>query len=340
MPIGVTLKAFEPLSEQGLYARKFIDDITGNHESGTFTISAVGGFEQSSFVLKGDIDYIEDWYNDGLMRRIVWENPEGIQIWEGYIHRMRYSVSSLQKTKSIESMFNRIYLRYSPLNTSVSPPIALAPQTLIIDDIDSQNRWGVKAGIIAGGERTDDTVYDWGRTVLREKKDIPEGESVNTRQSTNPVLEVECRGYYHVLKWLPYIAAKTGKIQSHQVIQEILEYFNTINGSWISQDFSFLDYNFRQSRRGYNELKSCWEVMADIIREGGAGGERWVGGLYQNRQFIYKQAESLDGLYGVNFDLYRSLSDQGQFIFDQASGTEVKPWDMLPDRILKTVEII
>ncbi len=339
MPLGITLKTFEPLSETGLYAREFIDDITANHERGTFTISAVGGFEQSRFTLKGDIDYIDDWYNDGLMRRIVWENPEGVQIWEGYIHRLRYNHGSLTKTKSIDNMFNRIYLRYSPLDTSVSPPVALAPQTLVVDDIDSQNLWGVKSAVIAGGERADATVYDWGRTVLKEKKDVPEGESVNTSRSSEPSLGVECRGYYHTLKWLPYIAAKTGRIQAHEVIQEILEFFNLTNQAWISQDFDWIDYNFRKARRGYDELKSCWDVIADIIREGGAGGERWVGGLYQNRQFVYKQAESLDTLYGINFDLYRSLTDQGLFIFDVATGTEVKPWDLVPDRILHTTDV-
>ncbi|MGH7273417.1 MAG: hypothetical protein ACREIQ_03010, partial [Nitrospiria bacterium] len=79
-------------------------------------------------------------------------------------------------------------------------------------------------------------------------------------------------------------------------------------------------------------------VIVGVIQEGGQGGERWVGGFYQDRQFIYKPAEDVAGLYGVEFQLYQALSDPGQFIFDAATGTEVKPWDMLPDMILHTTD--
>lgn len=336
--MSLTLIAYEPLSEQGLYAREFVEDITANHEQYTHTISAVGGFDSATFTLKGDKDYLDDWFDDGLMRRVVLYNPEGIMVWEGFVSRMRYVVGTLTKTKTVDNMFNRIYVRFAPLDTSVSPPVPGEPQTWTFDDATSQARYGIKALVISGGERAATTVYEWGRTILKNRKDVQIGETINTSGQDSLSMEIECKGYWHTLKWLPYIDTHTGKIQAHQVIEEVLRYFNSQNQGWFPMDFSWLDYNFRTARRGADSLQSCYEVINNIILEGGLGGERWVGGFYQNRMFTYKAAEDVAGLYSADFDLYRALSDTAQFIYDSATATEVKPWDMIPDRILRTVD--
>ncbi len=137
---------------------------------------------------------------------------------------------------------------------------------------------------------------------------------------------------------MPYINNTTGTTQAHQVIEEIIRFFNDTNQGWFPLDFDWLDYNFRKERRGRDSLQSCQEVIKNIIDEGGLGGERWVGGFYQDRRFRYKDAEDKVGLYGDQLDLYRSLDDTGQMIFDSALGAEVKPWDMVPDKILRTID--
>lgn len=338
----LSLIAYESLTQsQGLYAREFVDDLTANHDSYNHVISAVGGFDTASFTLGGTSEYLDDWLNDGLMRRIVCYNPEGIPAWEGLVSQLELTAGSLKKTRSIDQLYNRIYMRYSPLDTSVSPPLESAPTTLIFNDISSQLDFGVKAAIISGGGRVDATAFDWGRTVLRESKDIKVGESVNTGATEAYTLHVSCLGYYHTLKWLPYFRACSGQIQAHQVLQEVLTYFNGINPGWLSQNFGLMDYNFARARRCYSDYdKTCWDVIEkELIAQGGVAGERWVGGIYQDRQFIYKAAEAIDGLYADEFELYRALSDQGQIIYDAATGAEVKPWDMLPDRVLHTVDV-
>ncbi|MGH7273509.1 MAG: hypothetical protein ACREIQ_03485, partial [Nitrospiria bacterium] len=257
-PLKLALKAFEPLSESGLYAREFIEDLTSWHEQGSFSINTVGGFDQANFTLKGPDDWLQDWYDDGLMRRIVWENPEGIQIWEGYVHRINYTTGTRRKTKSIEQFYDRVYLRYAPLDTSVSPPVAGSPINLIVDDTPGQLKYGVKAVIISGGERADRTAYDWARTVLQNRSKIPIGRIQNTRQGESNSIEIEAKGYYHTLRWQPYISVASGQIQAHQVIQEVLSYFNSIN-PWLNLDFGWMDYNFRRARRGYDDLPTCWD---------------------------------------------------------------------------------
>ncbi len=65
----LTILANEPLTEQGLYSRTFIEDITPNLEGYNHTISAVGGFDIAGFTLRGTKDYLDDWFDDGLARR-------------------------------------------------------------------------------------------------------------------------------------------------------------------------------------------------------------------------------------------------------------------------------
>lgn len=342
---GLSLMAYEPLiASQGLYSREFVQDLTPVHQGWSHVVSAVGGFDSAGFTLKLTRPELDDWFDDGLMRHVVLYNPEAIPVWEGFVNRLRYTVGTLQKTKSVDTMFNEIWMKYSPLDTSVSPPIEMAPVALVVADLASQATYGTKATVISGGGRTDQAAYDWARTVLRFRAEPQVGESVNTVGGGEASMDVECLGYYHTLKWLPYLStANCHSIQAHQLVQEVLDFYHAVN-PYPSLDFSWMDYNFKTLPRCFDQLPSCWDVIGGsqgILSQGGAGGERWVGGFYQDRRFIYKAAEDEQGLYGGegDLDLFRSLSDPSQRIYDAATGTEVKPWDMVPDRILKTVDL-
>lgn len=338
----LSLIAYENIVEAStLYGLNQVDDLSENHEGWQHTIKAVGGFDSASFTLKGTKEYLKGWFDEGILRRVVMYNPEAIPVWEGFVNRMRFTSGTMQETKTVETLYNRVYMRYSPKDTSVNPPLELPPQTIVISDPDSQALYGTKALVISGGSREDASAFEWAYNVLNRRKSIATGQSDNTQGNEAYSLEVECLGYYHTLKWIPYITSSliTDQINSHQVIQEVLTYFNGINPAWINLDFGLMDFNFAFSQRGYDDLPTCWDVISRIIETGGSGGERWVGGLYQDRVFIYKAAEEIDGLYSDEVQLYRNLEDTGQLIYDIALGTEVKPWDMLPDKVLDTIDV-
>lgn len=338
---NLTLLAYEPLSEQGLYARDFFDDITENHDSYTHIIKALGGFDKANFNIKGTRDYLEEWFADGLMRRVVMLNPEGLTAWEGYVSRIILNVGTLQRTKSVENMFNRVYMIFSPIDVSTAP-VGLSEETtnLVFNHLPSQADFGIKATVIKGGEITHGDAFDWSRTILDSRGDIQIGENITTSSKNTLNIKIEAKGYWHTLEWLPYINdAAVGEIQAHQVISEILEFFNEINPGWISTNFNLMDYNFRLERRGADEFKTCLSLIKDIINRGGSGGERWVGGIYDDRQFIYKAAEDFNMMYGDDSFLIRELKDKAQRIFDQSLDAEVKPWDLRPDQILRTTDL-
>lgn len=333
-----TLIAYEPVSEQGLYAREFVDDLTAKHERYTHTISAVGGFTQASFTLKGDRAYLDAWFDDGLMRRVVFYNPEGVPVWEGFVEQMKYSVGTIQKTKSVKGMYNRVYMRFSPLETASNPVTAGVPIALPYDDVDSQSKWGVKATVINGGELTHAEAYAWAQVILRTAAEPQLGETVNTQESGPPNIEMGLKGYFEVLNWVPYLSTSLGDLPAQQVVTEVLQYYNAINPGWISTSPGWMDWNFRPERRMAGEYNTCWKVITNVVQRGGVSGERWVGGFYQDRTFAYKTAEDFRTLYGEYLFYTRRLSDPAQRIYDE-NGVEVRPWDVVPDRILMTVDV-
>lgn len=339
MPVTLPLIAYEPVTERGLYAREMVEDITDRSEGYNHTIDADGGFNQASFTIKGPESYLRDWMEDGLFRRIVKFNPEGLPSFEAYVEKLSFANGSYQKTKSLDSVVNRVYLRYSPLDVTTTTPTPAPQQTMIVDDTSSQARYGVKAVIQNGGEITDEEAYAWARLILREQAEPQEGESVNTLGTSTPALKVDVKGFYHTLKWVPYYALSTGKLHSHLVIQDVLRYFDGINPGFISTDFGLMDFNFLQTKRYYDSYPTCQKVIDDIVKFGGLAGERWVFGVYDNRTAVYKPAEDLRGLYSDSLLLTRSLRDPEQKIFEEGLETEVKPWDMRPDRILRTVDL-
>jgi hypothetical protein len=289
-------------------------------------------------VLKGDRAYLDSWFDDGLMRRVVYHNPEGVPVWEGFVEKMKYSVGTIQKTKSMNGMYNRVYMRFSPLDTSAIPVTAGIPITLPYDDVDSQAKWGVKATVINGGELTHAEAYAWSQVVLRTAGEPQLGEQVNTQESGPPNIAITLKGYFEVLNWLPYLSASLGDLPAQQVIAEVLQYYNTINPGWISTSQDWMDWNHRPERRVAGEYNTCWKVITNIIQRGGVSGERWIGGFYQSRTFLYKPAEDFKELYGDYLFYTRRLSDPAQRIYDE-NGVEIRPWDVVPDRILMTVDV-
>jgi hypothetical protein len=333
-----SLFAYESLQEQGIYARQFVEDLTDRHEGYTHTISAVGGFTEASFSLKGPRSYLEDWFENGLMRRVIFYNTESVPVWEGFVFALTYSFGTIQKSKSMETVCNRVYFRFTPLNVSTVPPTPGLVTTLVYNDVTSQAKYGVKAQVVNGGEVTHEEAYTWAQAVLREGGQPKMGESINTGSTGAPQVTVTCKGYWEVLAWLPYLNSMAGQIQSSQAVQEVLNAFNAVNFGWLSASADWLNYNYRRERRSADEYKTCQEVIRGIIERGGLSGERWVGGVYQDRRFVYKPAEDFKAIYSEFLYYTRRLDDPSHKIHD-ATGAEVKPWDAEPDRILVTLDM-
>lgn len=352
LPLKIS-QSLQENSRQSLYndGSFFFEDITEKSEGYTQSISTVGGFDTCGFTLKGTQDYLDDWFRSGLMRDVRKENPQGNTIWRGYISRMSYINGRTIKTKNLDDLYNRIYIRYSPILGWVSQtteggeefqtPITGEPQVAYTDNDNSIEDWGFKTVVINGGERTTDRVLDWADTIINEtakrKGEIEPQITDNPFNQGDAVIQIECKGYWHMLSWVPYIYTKSGQIAKSEAVKLAVLVFNSLNNGFFDTTFSRVGLNEELIQKNRNDYPTCLDVLKNIIQEGGPGGYRWVGGVYDNQELVYKRANTrnLESLYGFNrYITYAKSTDQK--IYDEYTGTEVKPWDLRPDNILIT----
>lgn len=352
LPLKISQSLHEN-SKQSVYndGSFFFEDITKKSENYTHAISAIGGFDTCSFILKGTQDYLDDWFKNGLMRDVRKENPQGNTIWNGYITRMSYNLGRTTKTKTLDDLFNRVYIRYSPIlgwvtqttegGESFETPITGAPGVLYVDNDDSIDDWGYKTAVINGGERTTSRALDWADTIINEvakrKGEIEPQINDNPFISTDQSITVECKGYWHMLDWVPYSFTSSGYIAKSELIKLAIQIFNSLNPGYFDTNFSSVESNPELIQRNSTEYASCLSIIKTILQDGGPGGYRWVGGIYNNQEMVYKRANTrnLENLYGFNrYVTYAKSTDQK--IYDEYTSVEVKPWDLRPDNILIT----
>jgi hypothetical protein len=349
------LKITAPLSQtrkQAIYndGSFFLEDVTENSESWQHSILAVGGFNTASFTLKGTTEYLLDFFQNGLMRSVRKENPQGNSIWEGYINRMTLNYGRKIKVKSLDGLFNRILIKFSPATFTTDANgnlvvIADPAQVYFFENSDSINDFGYKEAAINGGERVIQTVIDWGNSIIddvgKRKWEIQPDINDNPFAGNEMSITVECLGWVHLLKWIHYTITTGGRISKTALVKLVRDTFNTLNTSYFSSDDTFIEENPQLIRKGYNDLPSCWEILLGgngVANTGGSYFYRWVLGVYENRTIHYNQAKNqqLRTLYSRCSFYEADIKDTTQRIYDGCTGAEVKPWDLRPDNLIIT----
>lgn len=352
LPLKIS-QSLQENSRQSIYndGSFFFEDVTKKSEGYNHSILADGGFDTCSFTLKGTEDYLNDWFRNGLMRDVRKENPQGNTIWRGFINRMSYNNGRTVKTKILDQLTNRVYIRYSPIlgwatqttegGETYQTPITGQPQVVYADDSDSIDDWGYKTSVINGGERTTERVVDWANTIINEvakrKGDIEPQTQDNPFTQGDAQIQIECKGYWYMLDWIPYIILSSGYIAKSEVIKLAIQVFNSLNSGFFDEVFPFVDSNPEIIQRNRIDYPTCLEQIKSVVQDGGAGGYRWIAGVLDNQEIYYHRAHSryLENLYG--FPRYVTYADStDQKIYNEYTGVEIKPWDLRPDNILVT----
>ena len=303
----------------------------------TFTLLANKGFSTANFVLTGEIDYLTDWFADGLIRDITIKGPEGQTCWNGFVSQLSLSDGGSVQVKSIESMANRVITVYRSLNTNSNPPQTNEQSTVTVNDTDSQDRYGVKVIVDSGGEATTAEATSRANSILNELSQAPVTESVQTPGSQPPSLAVQMRGYSQMADWYTYTNIGSGTVSGDTLVKAILA--ADPNGV-LSTDDTDIDSNPTQFAKDFDGKERGWKIIEEKISGSGDSsvGQVWVAGIYEGRRTIFKIREWVDTngnplSSNKYLELERNRNDAGDLYIDQA-GREVKPWDLRPDRIL------
>jgi hypothetical protein len=308
-------------------------------ESETYTISASYGYDSCQFVIRGDMDYLRGWFRAGLVRDVIWRSPNGRIIWNGYVQSLQLKEGGLSRSKSIAQMANRIYYVYSSLDTSTNPPTVGEQKTITVNDTTSQATYGIKTATISGGQISDTAASVEANTILTEMSRIRIDEQMVFGQGSPPSLSVRCAGYAHMMDWWNYSqVVSSGTANISTVIAAVLA---ADPNSVISTSATNIDSNTTQAEQYYNGDRPSWRVITDLANRGSAANNRWVAGVFENRQLVYKQAETIDTRWNLDSDnkylsYHKNPTDPGDNIFDEA-GRIIEPWDARPDRLFFTV---
>lgn len=332
-----SINAFAPVFRQGFDS--FHERLQTDAE--TYTITADVGYDVASFVLAGESEYLFDWFLNGLARDVVWVAPDGLTAWEGYINRLALTIGAVTRTVSLDKVANRIVYIYTPLDTTVDPPVAQAQTSTTVNNTVSQGRYGIKVFVQSGAECTAATATDEALSTLASKVQLTRGETVVIGRGAAPSLRVEMRGYAHMANWYPFTQAGPGTIGSSTFVAAVLA---ADPNSVMSASTVNIDTNATAIESFQGGTEFGWKLVQMAAGRGrsAAGlGYPWTCGVYEHRQTTFKATEMVD----VNGNplatnkypmLYRQTTDPGDNILNEA-GEEIMPWAVRPDRLLHSI---
>lgn len=304
-------------------------------EDEKFTITAGVGFDKASFDLRGSVEDLRAWFRGGLARDVVFRAPDSSRVWEGYVSRLTLVIGASTRVQSLDQLANRIFYVYRPLDTSDAPPGVGAQTSLTTNNAFSQAQFGVKTMTISGGEKTAAAATAEAAALLAEMSHLWEDGSERFSGSSEPALRVEMLGYAHMLNWNNYSASGAGTVTRSALVQAIV--VADPNGI-LSSDYTNVAANGETVEQYRDGSRPSWGLIQDVGQAGSS--YRWVAGVYEGRRLHYKQAEGLDAggdlLGGNRYEVItRNLYDPGERFFDRA-GRELLPWQIRPDRLLRT----
>jgi len=300
-------------------------------------LTATIGFDTCSFDLKGSIEELEDFFYNGLGRMITrWSDDGNLVCWQGQIVEMTLTQPGSQEVISLREMFNRISVRYTPIDTSVNPPTESAEtSTAVVNDTVSQGKYGVKQIVVRPShvDRMTATAAAETGTVLLEQYKEPRRKGQITTASAEPKLSIQSEGYMHTLGWAIYNqTGSSGQSANEVVIDAILA--SSPAGQYVASRNTSATTG-RSSQNYYNRDDTALDIIQQIAARGDSADNRWLCAMYENRRVTFAQA------YDINdnvVDYVRRKSDVRQEIRD-LSGKLIRPWELRPNKWIKTVDL-
>lgn len=330
-----SINAFAPIIQQSY--NSFHERLDTNLAGERYAISVERGFETASFTLRGQIEYLREWFDNGLDRDMIFVGPDGKSAWEGFVNSMTLAFGGIQLSHGLDRMGNRIIYTYTPLNTGVNPPTEGTETTITKNDTNSQSIYGIKLATVSADKATPATAADTAALTELTRRAYPQrGQSSRIGASSEPILKVDLRGYAFMGDWYNYSqTVDSGTDTATAIINLVLA---ADPNSVLSTDDRDIETNSEATER-YWEDTPAWKVIRTIVNRGetvGGVGVPWAGGIYEGGRFTFKKSERLDinGNPVSTNQFQRIFHTPSVDVFSDESGAEIPPWHLRPDRIV------
>ena len=316
----------------------YLGDLTHKLENYEHTIQFDGGFWSASMQFQATQTDVDDWLESGLGRHIVARSRAGQTIWEGFVNRVEIGFGGLSITFGpLLEIVNRVQAIYTPYDPAgVLSGLRLA--TAWAEDSTSINSYGIYSETISAGEVTEEQAeLHRDRRLQSLSRPAKAKDWINSGGSTLNV-RIDCLGYVHRLGVYSYANADTGLVNVSDKIASILAY--EPNSMFIltpdpqlidATDFAGVDANTLQVAI-YTDETTAWEAIKPLVEVGDTNGNRWAFGIYEDREPVYRQAET-------ELAYLQRLRDPKQRI-TLTNGVEVNPWDVRPGKWIQFSDLL
>jgi hypothetical protein len=314
------------------YAGVYRGELTDNLSSYQHMLNAVGGYWSATFTIHGTREEIEEWIVTGLGRHVVVKDYSGSIIWEGFVDSLTAALGGLSlKRGPLINVGNYVNLIYSTIDTNADPPImGVRARTGYTSDTDSQALYSVLETMLSSGGATEATAEKARDNWIAERALPKTTQTLNLGGQSPASVNVRCLGYVHLLKKFTYYNRTTGLDDADDKIQIVIQ----AQPNTIFEDTAFanMDTNTVQVSLNETDNRKAWDIIKGIVALGDASNNRWTFGIYQDREVYYNQAPT-----SVNY--VHRVSDEEQII-ETADGDLVYPWNVLPARWMRFVDIL
>lgn len=239
-----------------------------------------GGYYRASFKVFFDPVASSEFLENGLGRHIEVYDSQSVKVFEGFVFEIVRDVGGTLSSISLQSMINKLWMR------SDHDGDQEVERGTVLHDLVSQARYGIKEGVLSGGELEGLTVADQAAQQFLNWRAWPIPESDIGGGSGIPYLQIYCRGYLETLAWRVYNqTVSTGTQGASQQIADVLDAV----GQFISG--YRLDTNATSVTKEYDADRRALDIIRGIINLGDSQDRRWVGFVTDNREFILRQAK-------------------------------------------------
>lgn len=306
--------------------RGYSERLTSQIESYNHELRAIGGYWSSSFNIKDRQSNIEDWIDYGLGRHIVTYNPGLDVIWEGFVNRISATLGPFAfEIGPLLSIGNRITMTYTPVDTTIYPPIVGSRTSLAVaNNTDSQALYGIIHKIYSANQlSTTEATQQRDMLINDPTRAWPNtSRKLNLGSSGEPSVQVECLGYWNWLKTYFYTSTTTGTTQIRAKIQNVLTaQLNTI----FSADYSQISANSTAVLASGNGERTAEDIIKDLVSRGDNLNSPYSCGFYEGRRLHYQAVPT-------SYEYQQRIA--GNLGIIDLTENEIKPWDVKPNKYI------
>jgi hypothetical protein len=328
---GITIAYSMPLVQGGAYIGTLTEDV----ESYAHAIAANGGFVSANFTINGSREMLEDWIEYGLGRHIQAHAPDNRVIWEGFVDQVSVTVGGVTTSKGpLINIANRVSVMYTPIiDNDVDPPVTGTPtETIIVEDTDSQEKYGVWEKVVSTGNVLDADA-EFLRDLYLVENAYPDGNcTIALGQDSGTMnITVSCRGY---IDWFGYAYNQTTTFVSITVTEKLEAVIDADPNNLFSSTASSttIDNNMVLAVSGEDQNRTAKTIIDELVSYGGGSDDRWLFGVYENRLIHFNQAPT-------NVEYVYYLVENNQRI-ETATGEVIPPWDVVPGKWVSMLDFM